>query len=375
MEKAQAGKRRIIRWYDGGGSLCWVTLLVVVLVMVAIDPDARSVVGNYRDGSQRFLDGAPLYDLEVAMGYLYSPAFAVLYAPFYALGPHLGDVLWRLVGFAVLSWAAIRQALLIDDERPVWLISCGFFLATPLCAGSVRNGQATILLAGACWLLILAVLQRRWLQTLLWATLAIVAKSTAIVALLLAGALRPRFIPLLVLALVILLALPYAFAPADYVTGANRSFLMLMDEMSLDRNANFQPADFTAPFTALGIDIPTTVASAVRVIAALITLAAVLWFARCGEKGTAGLVIFVLASYYMSVFNPRVEGNTYALLAVPFGLSISLMYRREGMTPLSLVLGALLFFSGFSGVEPHIHGVINLLFQPVVSTALFAGIS
>lgn len=346
----------------------------VTLVLALINPDARSVVVNYRQGSAMFLAGEPLYNVDTAMGYLYSPAFALLYVPFHELGPYLGDFLWRLLGFSVLTFAAVRQTQVIGDEKPLWLLSCGLFLAIPIVAGALRNGQATILLAGACWLLVIAALENGWLRTLLWAAVAIVAKPTAIVALLLAGALRPRLVHVLVLAVVAVIALPYAFAPHSYVTQITRSFFALMDIMSSGKSQNFTPADFTAPFTAIGIIIPTPVATVIRAVAALATLAAAFHFVRTGERRTAALVIVVLASFYMCLFNPRSEGNTYAMLAVPFGLSISLMYRREGWAFVPLVLGGLLFLTGFSAVHPLLHRFTELWIQPTMCTVVFLGI-
>ena len=43
------------------------------------------------------------------MGYLYTPAFAALYAPLFKLGPQAGGLVWHVLGFAVLTFAAIRQ--------------------------------------------------------------------------------------------------------------------------------------------------------------------------------------------------------------------------------------------------------------------------
>jgi hypothetical protein len=100
----------------------------------------------------------------------------------------------------------------------------------------------------------------------------------------------------------------------------------------------------------------------------------VAWFARNGEKRTAGLVIFVLASYYMCAFNPRVENNTYSLLAVPFGVSISLMLRRDGVGGVPLVLAVLLFATGLSGIEPHVLHIVYQWYQPTASTVIFLGI-
>src|SRR5262249_18005935 len=157
---------------------------------------------------------------------------------------------------------------------------------------------------GACWLLVMAVLEGGVLGITLWGAIALIAKPTAIVAVLLAGAIRPRSIPTLLLAVIIVIALPYAFAPPHYVTKLNLNFFGLMDLMSLGTSQHFRPADFTAPFNAFGFFIQPAIATAIRMAAALLTLVAVLWFARHREQEKAtGLAIYVVASYYMCVFN------------------------------------------------------------------------
>jgi len=374
MAQSQTSTRWGFRWFDAVGSVLWIVLFCLVIVLVLTDPAVHSVVISYSYGAERFLATLPMYDLQSTAGFVYLPASAVLYVPFYEFGPYLGDVLWRLAGFAVLTYAAFRQTRILDDEKPLWLISCAFFLALPLSAGAVRNGQATILLTGACWLLTLVAIESKPMRTALWAAIGLASKPTAIVMVLLAGGMRPRLIPVLVAAIAAVMLLPYPFAPHQYVTGLYREFFGLMDIVSLKTQVRFTPADFTAPFTTLGIAMPAVVASAVRIVAALATLSAALWFLHNGEKRSAGLAIFILAAYYMCVFNPRVEGNTYAMLALPFGMAISLMFRKQGMTALPIVLGTLLFLGGLSGIESHVHKATNLWFQAVITTPIFIGI-
>ena len=103
--------------------------------------------------------------------------------------------MWHVIGFAVLSFAAMRQVRKLGGQELTWLLSFGLFLALPMALGAIRNGQATILLTGACWLLTLSALEGRRAETFFWASLAVIAKPTAIIMLLLAGALRPRLIP------------------------------------------------------------------------------------------------------------------------------------------------------------------------------------
>ncbi|HEV2502048.1 MAG TPA: glycosyltransferase 87 family protein [Mesorhizobium sp.] len=356
--------------WDWGGLALWTGGFVVILVMAGMAPDHRSVMRAYRIASDMFLAGKPLYDLDIAMGYLYSPAFAALYVPFMKLGPVIGDSLWRILGFAVLTYAVWRQVRTIEPENRLWMVSYALFLAVPITAGALRNGQATILLTGACWLLVLSALEGRRAETFLWATIAVVAKPTALIVFLLVGALRLRLAPILALALLFVLALPYAFAPAGYINQLYRDFATLMTSMSVDKSTAFEMADFTAPFTAFGLPVSTQAATIVRIIAAVPTLLLVLWYDRYLDRRLAGLAIFVTAAFYMSVLNPRVEYNTFALLAMPAGVALAVIWDNEDGGILRGILAVALFATGLSGINSHLQEALRLWFRPVAMTAI-----
>ncbi|MFD1986002.1 glycosyltransferase family 87 protein [Mesorhizobium newzealandense] len=350
--------------FDRLGFGLWIGAFLVVLALVLWSPDTRTVLLAYRYGSENLLAGRPLYDLQSEMGYLYAPAFAALYVPLLKLGPHLGGLVWHVLGFAVLTFAAMRQVRKLGGQELTWLLSFGLFLALPIALGAIRNGQSTILLTGACWLLTLSALEGRRAETFFWASLAVIAKPTAIIMLLLAGALRPRLIPMLVLAVLFVLALPYAFAPAAYLNDQYRDFAGMLTSMAVDKTTHFVAADFTAPFATAGMPIAESGATVVRFVVGLLTLSIVLWFDRKLERGTAGLAIFLTAAFYMCVFNPRVEPNTYAMIAVPAGLAIALLWREERGGVLASVLSTALFLTGLSGVEKHVHDLLYPWFRP-----------
>ncbi|QND62666.1 DUF2029 domain-containing protein [Mesorhizobium loti] len=354
--------------FDRLGFCLWIGAFLVVLALVLWSPHTRTVWKAYIGGSEALLAGLPLYDTQSEMGYLYAPAFAALYIPIVKLGPHLGGVVWHSLGFAVLTYAAMRQVRKLGGGELMWLLSFGLFLALPMALGAIRNGQATVLLTGACWLLTLSALEGRRAETFFWASLAIIAKPTAIIMLLLVGALRLRLIPVLVLAVLFVLALPYAFAPAGYLNDQYRVFAQMLTSMAVDNTSHFVPTDFTAPFTGMGLPIPEFWATIVRMVGALFTLSAVLWFDRRLERGPAGLAIFLTATFYMCVFNPRVEPNTYAMIAVPAGLAIALLWREERGGVLASVLSTVLFLTGLSGVERHVHDFLYPWFRPIAVT-------
>ncbi|MER9946960.1 glycosyltransferase family 87 protein [Mesorhizobium sp. M0047] len=354
--------------FDRLGFSLWIGVFLVVLVLVLWSPYTRTVWKAYIDGSEALLAGLPLYDTQSEMGYLYAPAFAALYIPIAKLGPQLGGVVWHSLGFAVLTYAAMRQVRKLGGGELTWLLSFGLFLALPMAAGAIRNGQATILLTGACWLLTLSALEGRRAETFFWASIAIIAKPTAIIMLLLVGALRLRLIPVLVLSVLFVLALPYAFAPAGYLNDQYRVFAQMLTSMAVENTSHFVPTDFTAPFTRIGLPIPEFGATIVRIVMALFTLSAVIWFDRKLERGPAGLAIFLTATFYMCVFNPRVEPNTYAMIAVPAGIAIALLWREERGGVLASVLSTVLFATGLTGVDRHVHDLLYPWFRPIAVT-------
>jgi hypothetical protein len=82
------------------------------------------------------------------------------------------------------------------------------------------------------------------------------------------------------------------------------------------------------------------------------------------------LAIFLAAAFYMCVFNPRVEPNTYAMVAVPAGLAIALLWREEGEGALRQTLAILLFATGLTGVDRHLQNFFHPWFRPISVTVI-----
>jgi hypothetical protein len=108
----------------------------------------------------------------------------------------------------------------------------------------------------------------------------------------------------------------------------------------------------------------------VRIVGAALTLLAVLWFDRRAEKNLAALAIFLAAAFYMTVLNPRVETNTYMMLAVPAAITIAYLWQQERGGVLSIVLSAAIFLCGFSGVERHVLEFLDLWFRPIAMSLI-----
>lgn len=361
------------RWFDAIGTVLWFVFGLSVVVLVALEGARRSVLPAYRLGSERFFAGSPLYDVDIAMGYLYPPGFAALTAPFWSLGVPFDEVIWRILGFAVLTFALFRQTLALGGEKRLWTFSVAAFFAIPLCAGAMRNGQTTIILAGACWLMLLAARENRAAPLFVWTIIAAFAKPTAIVVILLVAAMRPRFIPILLLAVAIVFLIPFGFAPPAYVLQQTGDFLTLLTAMSAGVEKVFVAADFTAPLIQFGFEPSKEGVLAIRLVAALGVLVAVLAIDRRwrGPAAQGTLAIVVIAFFYMTVFNPRVEHNTYALIALPFALVFARMIAR-GRYRVGWALAVVLMMAGMTGVHRSIMNLTEFWFAPVIATILFA---
>src|SRR5260370_38834994 len=86
------------------GVVVWILFNLVILILVWHDPEANSVVVNYRQGALGWWAGSDIFGPGIA-GFVYLPSFAVLYTPFALLGEPWGDILWRLVSVAALTYA------------------------------------------------------------------------------------------------------------------------------------------------------------------------------------------------------------------------------------------------------------------------------
>src|SRR5687768_10391283 len=73
--------------------LLWGVLFLVIAVLI-VRGDKRTVVNHYRAAAHAWMAGEPLYN-DTGHGFLYLPSSAVLFVPFAMLPDVLGDIAWR----------------------------------------------------------------------------------------------------------------------------------------------------------------------------------------------------------------------------------------------------------------------------------------
>jgi hypothetical protein len=79
----------------------------------------------------------------------------------------------------------------------------------------------------------------------------------------------------------------------------------------------------------------------------------------------------VLAMSYMCLFNPRAEGVTYAIIALPLASVISLgIYSSDKLRLVWFVQAAVLLLLGCNGIFRAISNLTNFWFKPALTICL-----
>ena len=73
----------------------------------------------------------------------------------------------------------------------------------------------------------------------------------------------------------------------------------------------------------------------------------------------------------MSVFNPRQESNTYAVLALPFAVAMTVALTQPPTRRLGIAGGAVLWLAGFEGIARPILRLTEFWLDPVLATLAF----
>ncbi len=137
-----------------------ILLFAAAVVAVTVQHGILEHSGNFwrfRTTFQRLVSGADIYNPPPSeiTGFLYSPTFALLFAPFAILPPALGLLLWNGVNALTLAWGLIR----LLPPRRAQLALLIVFLDT---VRSLQNSQSNALVAGLIILAFLALERERY---------------------------------------------------------------------------------------------------------------------------------------------------------------------------------------------------------------------
>jgi hypothetical protein len=364
----------------------WLLVTVIVCVRGAVQPGMHSLYPTYARAGREWLTRGIVYHAHWAPPYdqyRYSPVVTVLLVPFHLLPDVLGSVLWRLLNGGVFlagfAWFLHAAAPVHLSQRQHAILS---LLALPLALTSLNNGQPNLLVMGLLLAAVAGIARDRWNVAALCVGLGCAVKIYPIAIGLLLAAMYPRRFALrLVLAIVLLAALPFLFQAPDFVAdqyaawyerlGDNDRKYWPLNEAYRDLWLLFRVARVPiTPAVYLGIQLAAAAGCALVCVAGR-------W--RGLARPEALLPVLTLGTSWMMLCGPATESCTYSMFAPVLAwavLSARLQRWPRGVRLLpaaGLVLFVISLLAGLIPVPGGTARVHGLGLQPLGTLLVAAG--
>jgi len=325
-------RRRLLRpaeWTTGDwilSALCsWLVLCTIVTVRLAVQKEARhTVYPIFTLAAENWSAGESLYGNREFL-YRYAPVCAPAMAPFAALPPRLGEILWRAFNLAIFAWGArsLLRSLApeLDSRRLAWLA----LIALPIAGASLNNGQVNLMLAGLLAGAVGQSAQGRWNSAAACLAIAGWIKLYPAVLAIMLVFFFPRQLGLrLALATAAGALLPFLTQRFDYVADAYRGWTAFLGtDFRMEVEVLHGNRDAWQLLRAFGLPLEL---SGYRVMQAGTAGAIGLYcLFGWGAQWTAArrlATAYALGTAWMLAFGPATESSTYTLVALLAGWAL-----------------------------------------------------
>jgi Glycosyltransferase family 87 len=273
------------------------------------------------------------------MGFVYSPMVAAFFAPFAWIPASLANILWRILNAALLLGglaALLRTHLFAGIKKTNFGIL--YILLAPLAVGNIDISQANPLVEGLLLLAIAAVYLERWNSAALCVAVATGFKIYPIAVGLLICLVAPRrFSWRLLIALLLLLLIPFLFQHWSYVSDQYHAWITT--RTSDDRRqwpVEKLPLDLWFLIHWVGrLPIPPKIYSLIQLgTAGAIALFCAVQTWRGWAKNRVLIGLFCLVSIWMTLCGPATESYTYLILTP--AIVLALVQAFDAHQPASL---------------------------------------
>jgi hypothetical protein len=282
-------------------------------------------------------------------GFIYSPIVAVFFVFFAGLPSKLAYALWLLVnasvflgGLAVFLRAGIVPEIKADSVPLIYL------LVVPCALGNLDVGQANPLVIGLIMFAIAAVHRERWSLAAACIAIATFFKIYPLAAGLLICVVAPRrFIPRLIVALLVLAVAPYLFQHWSYVTEQYQAWIATRaSDNRLSYSVKYEPIDLWFVIHRIAhLPLPQWSYTLIQIASGGSIALLCLWgTTKAWSIERILCSLFFLVTVWMTLCGPATEAHTYLLMAPPLVIALVKAFRdREPLLLRGLVVGAFLF--------------------------------
>jgi hypothetical protein len=308
-------KRRI---WNRSAWIVWTAVLLILILRPVLLSHRVTSFDTYHLAGSHWIDGENIYSQW--MGFVYGPVVAAFFAPFACIPASLANNLWRILNTVVLlgGLAAILKTNLFAGikESNFGIL---YILLVPLAVGNIDISQANPLVEGLLLLGIAAVYVERWNSAALCIAIATCFKIYPIAVGLLICLIAPRrFSWRMLIALLLLLLIPFLFQHWSYVS--NQYHAWIATRASDDRRQwpiEKLPLDFWFLFHLVGhLPIPPNIYPLIQLgTAGALALFCAVQTWRGWAKIRISIGLFCLVSIWMTLCGPATESYTYLILA------------------------------------------------------------
>ena len=322
----------------------WALFVVVVIVKCLLAPHVHSVYPEYAAAGRIWW-----FPGNEANPGVYGPFFGQLIGPFCALPNELGGALWYVFSFLVFLSGLYKFLKRVLPELNNKTISI-FFLLVPWCGiASLYNGQANLILAGCfLWATVAILADRWWLAGFALAVPVGIKAYPIAVAMIFIGLYPKKLLPKFILALIVLLCLPFVFHKPDFVLQRYEIWLHYLTSGTRYSDANWVYVDLRAFLARWLVTISPRNYIPVQVITGLLVGLCVYIRRRSSQsKQQTLLYAYILTSIWLVLFGPASEEATYLLVSPAVCWLLIDAYRQKKIMPIVYLTIAALFVGPF----------------------------
>jgi hypothetical protein len=300
----------------------WTIIFAVLSLRLLISTRSNGVYPIFSNAGRQWLAGQEVYGPSGAGldMFRYSPPVAAFFAGWAPLPDQWGGLLWRGLCAAVLFGGLAAWCRWLQPARDLATMS---LLIMPLAIGGLNSGQCNALIVGSLLLAHMAFARGLWTAAAILVTIPALLKGYPLTYGLLLCLIEPRrFAPRLAICVLAAAALPYLFAPAEYVTEQYVGFWHRLDDDRTDLGFSGY-RDLHMLVGRVGLPMSLQTYRLIEAALGLACAAAVLIGRRRGwSERTTLSACLSLSLCWMTLAGPATESSTYVLLAPILGLAV-----------------------------------------------------
>lgn len=330
LEQSRKSTSPVYAWW------VWVIYALAIACIVLFTKE-RTVTNAYRHGVERWFNSQPLYD-DSGHGFIYFPQAALTFAP-WAVMPHvMGEIVWRWSCIGVLCAAVHCLVRLLKGNSDWFLIAS--IATVALSWTSAQAGQSTLPMTALMIFAAIGLHQKRWWLATCLLVLGVAVKPLTMVMVLLVAGIYPSMLWRLAVGFVVMVLIPFATQSPSYVID---QYWGCLDMLRAAYKQGDNPKDYWAQLFGMlrvfGVEVPPMIQTVARLTAAIGTLGACWWASRRLPSARAAWYLFALSTCYLMLFNPRTEGNTYAMVGPIYGILLAEAWVTNRNRLLTTALG------------------------------------